>query len=582
MSADKNARHVEVKAGGLGLACGGLTAMIDTLPFHDDAALSTVGDVTAFGYTTSALLLGGAIAHNRWRHMPHKRLQRELGDDGWLNRFDLRDSAGAAAMHRQAAFLRSDLASRPGGSRRRRPAVTELATHVGKVVSGPFWMRGRSVYSPHSRGTLVLGPQGSGKSSWLVHKVFDFPGGVYVSSTKPELAALAAAARASRGPVHVFNPANIGGLASSFGWDPVQGCDDQAVADAQAWALVRGGGGAHGVERSDFWAQKAQEIIRCYLMAAALAGYDMGAVHYWATKPDDPTPVGILETHPDRAPSAWVGTFKTHLAASPNTRTGYFATVVSCVGFMDNPTVAAACRPAPGQTFDIHEFLRGGALFVIAGDDKRLSPLITALTEHVFRQAKIAAAACPGGRLPRGLAMILDEVAQTTPVPLDKWAADSRGWGIDVTAVVQDLAQLRTTWGPDRAKTIYANLPTKVVLPGVASKDDLEELAYLAGRRHVQKLSHGESVQDGAGLLGRRSVSTTRHVTVEPVISGETIYGLPPWHAYVLGLARRAVVVKFEPGHKRARRVQRQLNQPTDDQPHDPFLPPLDHAGATT
>ncbi|MFB9745081.1 type IV secretory system conjugative DNA transfer family protein, partial [Pseudonocardia sulfidoxydans] len=154
--------------------------------------------------------------------------------------------------------------------------MTEFATHVGKVVSGPFWMRGRSVYSPHSRGTLVLGPQGSGKSSWLVHKVFDFPGGVYVSSTKPELAVMAAAARARRGPVHVFNPANIGGLASSFGWDPVQGCDDQAVADAQAWALVRGGGGAHGVERSDFWAQKAQEIIRCYLMAAALAGYDMG------------------------------------------------------------------------------------------------------------------------------------------------------------------------------------------------------------------------------------------------------------------------------------------------------------------
>lgn len=119
-------------------------------------------------------------------------------------------------------------------------------------------------------------------------------------------------------------------------------------------------------------------------------------------------------------------------------------------------------------------------------------------------------------------------------------------------------------------------------MPGVASKDDLEELAYLAGTRRVQKLSHGESVQDRGGLLGRRSVSTTRHLTLEPVISGETIYGLPPWHAYVLGLARRAVVVKFEPGHKRAHRVQHQLNQPTDNQPHDPFLPPLDHAGATT
>ena len=180
--------------------------------------------------------------------------------------------------------------------------------------------------------------------------------------------------------------------------------------------------------------------------------------------------------------------------------------------------------------------------------------------------------------------MILDEVAQTTPVPLDKWAADSRGWGIEVTAVVQDLAQLRTTWGPDRAKTIYANLPTKVILPGVAGKDDLEELAYLAGKRRVQKVSSGESVQDGDGLLSRRSVSTTRHTTTEPVISGETIYGLPPWHAYVLGLGPRAVVVKFEPGYKRARRIHRKLRRAAADRdlPQIGAEPTAGEAGAVT
>ena len=583
MSTDKDARRKEIKAGGLGLAAGGLTAGIDALPFHDAAALATIGEVTAIGYTTSALLVAGAIAHNRWWHMPHKRLQRELGEGGWLNRYDLKESAGATAMRRQAEFIRPELPARPDGPLRRWPVI-EYANLIGKVVSGPAWMRGQRVYSPHSRGTIVVGPQGSGKSSLIIHKVFDFPGGVYVSSTKPELAVMAAAARAERGPVHIFNPANIGGLGSSFAWDPVQGCHDQAVADAQAWALVRGGGGASGVDCSDFWAQKAQEIIRCYLMAAALAGYDMGAVHYWATQPDDPTPVGILEASPNRAPAAWVGTLKTHLAASHNTRTGYFATVVSCVGFMDNPTVAAACRPSPSQNFDIVDFLNGGALFVIAGDDKRLSPLITALTEHVFRQAKIVASTCKGGRLPNGLAMILDEVAQTTPVPLDKWAADSRGWGIEVTAVVQDLAQLRTTWGPDRAKTIYANLPTKVILPGVAGKDDLEELAYLAGKRRVQKVSSGESVQDGDGLLSRRSVSTTRHTTTEPVISGETIYGLPPWHAYVLGLGPRAVVVKFEPGYKRARRIHRKLRRAAADRdlPQIGAEPTAGEAGAVT
>lgn len=560
MSTEKDVRRRERSIGAGGVGIGAAALGLDQLPITNPQVLDLMSSyVTTPGYLLSGTLLAGAIAHNRWYQSQHKRLQRTLGEDGWLDRHDLRTSAGASAMRRQAGHLRPELPDRI--DRYRQQPVTEYGTCVGSIVSGRPSVRGRKVYTPHSRGVLVLGPQGSGKSSWLVHQVLDFPGGVYVSSTKPELAMMAAAARAQRGPVHVFNPSGFAGLPSSFGWNPVEGCDEQAIADARAWALVRGGGGAAGIDRSDFWAQKAQEIIRCYLMAAALVGYDMGAVHHWATNPDDPTPVGILEANPNRVPAAWIGTLRTHLSATLNTRTGYFATVVSCVGFMDNPTVAAACRPTPAQNFNILEFLHSGALFVIAGDDRRLAPLLTALTEHVFSVAKLVASNCRGGRLPNGLAMILDEVAQTTPVPLDKWASDSRGWAITVTAVVQDLAQLRTTWGPDRAKTIYGNLPTKIVLPGVAGKEDLEELAYLAGKRMVERVTEGESVQDGGGLLSRRSFSTNRSMTPEQVISGETIYGLPKWHAYVLGLAPRAVVVKYEPGYKRAERVNRALGK---------------------
>lgn len=560
MSTDKHVKSTERKVAAGGLVAGTGGWLMSQLPINDPAIMDGITSfVTAPGYIVGGLMVGGSIAHHRWYFSPYQKFKRVLGEDGWLNRHDLRSSAGAAAMREQGTHIRPELPVHPSGRLSSQP-ISEYATRVGEIVSGQRLIRGRNVYTPHSRGVLVLGPQGSGKSQWLVNQVFDFPGGAYVSTTKPELAMMAAAMRSERGPVHVFNPSNFGGLGSSFGWDPVQGCEDQNVANRRAWALVRGGGGAAGVDRADFWAGKAQEIIRCYLMAAALVGYDMGAVHHWATNPDDPTPIGILEANTNRAPSAWIGTLKTHLGASHNTRTGYFATVTSSVGFMDNPTVSAACRPAPGQNFDIREFLARGTLFVISGEDPRLSPLLTALTEHVFDMAKVVASTSPGGRLPNGLAMILDEVAQTTPVPLDKWAADSRGWGVTVTAVVQDLAQLRTTWGPDKAKTIYANLPTKIVLPGVASKGDLEELAYLAGRREVEKISEGESLQQG-GMFNKRSVSTNRQPTWEQVITGETIYGLPRWHAYVLGLSPRAVVVKYEPGYKRAERLNRKLGE---------------------
>jgi hypothetical protein len=98
--------------------------------------------------------------------------------------------------------------------------------------------------------------------------------------------------------VHAERRGRTAFAGNTFFWDPVSGCENQQVAESRAWALVRGGGGAEGTERADFWARKAQEIIRCYLMAAAIQGWDMGAVAHWANNPDDLTPVNILEAHP--------------------------------------------------------------------------------------------------------------------------------------------------------------------------------------------------------------------------------------------------------------------------------------------
>ncbi|WP_237596451.1 type IV secretory system conjugative DNA transfer family protein [Amycolatopsis sp. FU40] len=559
MPTDKDVKRRDFWTGAGGVAIGAGAGLLQQLPLDNPAIMDSVTSyVSVPGMVLGGAITAKAIVHNRWYFAAPQRLHRELGEDGWLNEYDLKTTAGAAAMRAQAAHLRPELSARAG--RVRRHPVSEYGTCVGRLESGPRRIRGTRVYNQHSRGTLVLGPQGSGKSQWLAHPIIDSPGGLYVSTTKPELAQMAAGIRAQRGPVWIFNPSGYGDVGSTLGWNPVEGCTDQEVADARAAALVRGGGGAKGTERAEFWAQKAVEIIRCYLMAAALVGYDMRAVHWWATNPDSEDVLGILDARPDVVPAAWLGTLRTHLAASPNTRTGYFATVVSCVGFMDNPRVSAACRPTGAQNFDILEFLRAGSLFVIAGQDTRIAPLMTAFTEHIFTMAKRVAAGCKGGRLPNGLAMVLDEVAQTTPVPLDEWSADSRGWGIGVIAAFQDLAQLRTCYGPDRAKTIYSNLRTKIVLPGVAGKQDLEELAFLAGPRKVVDVSEGESIQ-GGGVFSQESHSTSRRVVKEPVVTGDVIYRLPPWHAYVVGLSPRAAVVKFEPGYKRAARIKKALRK---------------------
>lgn len=525
-------------------------AQVGTAGVATTAASAWLGGATSWPLLDSLALVGAAagsgltaatVAHHAWWTHPRTRLRRSLGGPvGWLDAHHLADACGATTVRRHAAGL--------WPQRDPQSPVSWAGWEAGQLVSGPRRLRGRRVYSPWTRGIGILGPQGSGKTQYLIRLLLQAPGAVVVPSTKPELALATMTARAQLGPVAVFNPARLGDLTSTLAWDPVAGCTAHATADARAWALVRGGGAASGTERAEFWAQKAQKIIRCYLMAAALTGHDMGAVMRWANHPDDPAPVHVLTSHRGRVPTGWVETLTMHLTAAPNTRTGYFATVSSCVGFMDNPTVAAACRPGPGQHLDAAEFLaRSGTLYLIGSSaDRRLAPLLTALTEHLFDTARQLAAAQPGGRLGVPLAFLLDEVAHTTPVPLDRWAADSRGWGITVCAVLQSLAQLSATWGREQGEIIWENLPTKVILPGVTNVDDLQALSYLGGERWTAR-HHDSTSTDDDGCRSN-SVSTTR--TREPVIGGDVIAALPRWHAYLLGVAPRPAVVRFTPGYQ--------------------------------
>ena len=130
---------------------------------------------------------------------------------------------------------------------------------------------------------------------------------------------------------------------------------------------------------------------------------------------------------------------------------------------------------------------------------------------------------------------------------MDRWAADSPGWGITVGAVVQSLAQFATTWGRDRAAVICDNLPTKVVLPGISNTDDLKALSYLAG-------SGGCTAPPAASPNTRTVAACGRHHAPRhgrPVIAGHTIAAMPRWHAYVLGLGGHPAVVSYTPGYLR-------------------------------
>ncbi|WP_224386184.1 type IV secretory system conjugative DNA transfer family protein [Pseudonocardia sp. ICBG1293] len=547
--AEIRSRHQVLGGGGLAVAVG--SAGLAAAPVWESLA-GLVDDAALVGGAVGSLAAAGALVHHRWHFHPARVFRRELGgQDGWLSNRDVAEQAGERGVRLTAAGIFRD----------RDPFTAPLhfsGWEAGRLVSGPAHLRLRRtrVYAPWTRGVGILGPQGSGKSQYLTRLVLDAPGAAVVTSTKTELArATMALRRTTRGPVAVFNPEALAGVSSTFRWDPVAGCEDSAVASARAAALVRGSGGVNGVEDASYWSGQAELILRGCLMAAAIAGRRMDTVVSWVNTRYEPrgtvpVPVEIL-TRAVQAGTAAVdatlpGMLRTALTQNEKTAATVMTNVHAALAFMQSPTIAAACTATDGDTLDLGEFLAAhGSLYLVGGaNDNRVAPLFTALVEAVFAEAQRAAAEA-GGVLPTTCTFLLDEVANLTPVPLDRWAADSRGWGITVVGVFQSLAQLSTRWGRDAGDVIWQNLPVKVILPGVSSTDDLDGLAYLAGKRRVRHDTEGESQGDG-----RRSRSVSVSRPRELVVEGDVISRMPRHHAYVLGLAPRPAVVRYTPGHE--------------------------------
>ena len=90
-----------------------------------------------------------------------------------------------------------------------------------------------------------MAPPRTYKTAFLADVIMEYPGPVIATTTKADIYTLTSAVRAGIGPVHVFNPQHIGGVPSTFCWDPVDGCEDPATAirraDAFAFAVSQNG-----------------------------------------------------------------------------------------------------------------------------------------------------------------------------------------------------------------------------------------------------------------------------------------------------------------------------------------------------
>ena len=477
-----------------------------------------------------------------WRRLPRHRVR-------YLRlrlRLRLHPGAGHASIAelwlrwgRLAVLMRSGR-SRPSLSFRQRALGPSSAFSV---------LLGRAHYRhalrlPLDEHVVVTSPPRGGKTGWLARVISRYPGPVLSTTTKHDVFALTSGLRARLGSVHVFNPQQIGDVASTFRWNPVSGCEDPATAIRRADAFAQSVS-QHGVEDASFWASKASDYLRAYFHAAALAGLDLLTVARWVSGLDGADAENVLAAAGTATGWQWASQLAELRGQANKTAQTIRMTMSRALAFLADPALAAAVRPARGDGFDITAFLTEVAtLYLIAetrGEDSPVAPLFACLASEIHYTAALLGSRMPGARLDGPLLMALDEVTQICPVPVPSWLADSGGKGIQIITVAHGEAQLRSRWGADGARVILDTSGVKMWLPGISDPDALETASLLCGTAAMRE--HGEDW-------------TSRH----PVMTPDMIRQLPAARALVIRGGCSPVVARLpmawtDPAYRRARRA---------------------------
>ncbi|MFG1609502.1 type IV secretory system conjugative DNA transfer family protein [Actinoplanes sp. NPDC049265] len=510
-----------VRAAGAGLVLAATGWLLAEHPGHRLAgagmilaglAIGAVPVWWQFRTTGSAGLIGRWDRHSR-------------RNAGTASRFDIWRTSSRWAMRRKAAVIRPSLAMLPWWRAWREP-LKSFAVPLAKAGAQTVWTSGEE-------STLRIGIPGTGKTAELANRVIDAPGGVVTTSTATDLYDLTVPLRLGRGPVQVFNPGGLGGLASSLRWSPLSGCADASTAARRAADLI-GPVDAQGAEGAR-WAAQARRVLAVWLHAAALGDYRMADVAGWVADPDTAREAILtaLKTSPRAAEMRQAAAQSIDMSA--RTRDGVMLAMAPALAWITLPSAAEVGDPDPdGQQFMVDELTDNrGALYLLGDDDGTVGPLVAALVAEIAHQARRTAAARPGGRLDPGLAFVLDEVALVCPTPLDRWMAELRKRSITIHAACQGLGQLRERWGENGASMILNSAAAVLVYGGCKDAKDLHAFAELAGER--------EETTHTRGADGRVTGSSTRRV---PVIAPAMLAGLPNFRALLIRRGMRVALVR--------------------------------------
>ncbi|WP_163573520.1 type IV secretory system conjugative DNA transfer family protein [Fodinicola feengrottensis] len=395
----------------------------------------------AFVIAVIALVIRLVLRFRRRRKS--RRLRLGFASPGEIDRL-----LSASAVQKKAPSVRP---SQP------KARAAEVGFPIGKDIRS-----NKELFGSVEDVFLIVAPPRQGKDvHFCIPYTIDAPGPVLMTSTRADAFGATVSMREKVGQVWVFDPNNMTSWPSRLRWSPVRGCEEPLRALSRASAFVAGAGVGEGVTNASYWTGVATSILRCYLHAAALANRTMADVVRWSTQPTNQEPVNILRWGESQGLAApgWAGELEQASAADSETRGNMWNGVRRALDCFADPSVLASCSPGPEESFDVQAFLAGRNTLYVLGKEKKagsVAPLVTAMMEDIFDQARAIASRMPNSRLDPPLTVELNEAAHIAPMPnLPGYMGDSGGFSIALHVYLQSLAQARSRWSEDEAAVMW-------------------------------------------------------------------------------------------------------------------------------
>jgi len=484
---------------------GSAFAIARQLPHHlDDPKqawpVAARGDLPGqVGFAVSAVLVLTLMATAAARVIRNSRRSRSVR--GFASHNQLARTLSAKAVVRRGPTVRPSL-------RGTKMKVSAVAVSLGRTLAG------LALWAIVESSVLVLAAPRQGKTSQIIIPwLHAWMGPALVTSLRGDVLDATALSRRAAGPVAVMVPTGMVEWPDTAQWSPTSGCEDFGKAMQRADLMVQiGKSETSDSSGAGFFGATATSLLAGWLHAAALTGRTMDDVLTWGFNPSIEEPIKLL-ANSDQAEHG-VAAMMDSLYRNPgDTRANLFATVQTSLTPLFAPMARATFAPAAGQGLDIEAFLKdNGTLYLLVGEQesRSLAPLIAAFIDEFTETAKRLADRSPGGRLDPPLGMILDEVANVSPLPhLPELLSFAGGSGIFITAIAQNMAQLRKRWGQEGADMIWGASTVKIALGGLAGRE-LEDFSQLAGIYRealttYQSGSHGTTMQ--TTLQDRKTVT---------------------------------------------------------------------------